>query len=137
MSTKLAIRELYFNPCCRVLPGCRGAAGVLPGAPGIPAPPARGTSSQLVTRRWVGAGLPGCRVLPGTAGLPGRCRVGAGSVPGRGVGLGCRVAGPRGQGSTTPSVFGLRYGVATLIYNTRKVLACASLSVYQMYRGQT
>ena len=73
--------------CCRVvglLPGC---CRVLPGCP----VPVR-TSSQLVwALRLPGCRVAGyCRVLPGTAGLPGRCRVVAG--------LGCRVAGARAQG---------------------------------------
>ena len=81
--------------CCRVLPGCRVAAGVLPGCcrvlPGCRVPVR--TSSQLVwALRLPGCRVAGyCRVLPGTAGLPGRCRVVAG--------LGCRVAGARAQAS--------------------------------------
>ena len=84
--------------CCRVLPGCwvpgrRGAAGVLPGVAGLP-----GTCAHVLTAGLgsQAAGLPGCRVLPGTAGY---CRV-AGSLPGRCrvvAGLGCRVAGARAQ----------------------------------------
>ena len=65
------------------LPGrCRGAAGVLPGAAGLP-----GTWTHVLTAGLgsQAAGLPGCRVLPGTAGY---CRVlpGTAGLPG--------VAGP-------------------------------------------
>ena len=76
------------------LPGrCRGVAGVLPGVAGL-----RGTWTHVLTAGLgsQAAGLPGCRVLPGTAGY---CRV-AGSLPGRCrvvAGLGCRVAGARAQ----------------------------------------
>ena len=86
-----------------MLPGCRVAAGVLPGCcrvlPGCRVPGR--TSSQLVwALRLPGCRVAGyCRVLPGTAGLPGRCRVGvvAGSLPGHCRVRRCRVAGARAQ----------------------------------------
>ena len=100
--------KLVVLPGAAGLPGCcRGAAGVLPGVAGLP-----GTCAHVLTAGLgsQAAGLPGCRVLPGTAGycrvlpgtagLPGRCRVVAGSLPGRCrvvAGLGCRVAGARAQ----------------------------------------
>ena len=88
--------KLVVLPGAAGLPGrCRGAAGVLPGAAGLP-----GTWTHVLTAGLGSqvAGLPGCRVLPGTAGY---CRV-AGSLPGR-----CRVRLPgcRGQGSR---YFGVR-----------------------------
>jgi hypothetical protein len=115
MSTKLAIRELYFNPCCRVLPGCRGAAGVLPGCCRVP----RVYLHHATTRTWhvlpAGhAALGRCRAaeLPGTAGY---CRV-AGAVPGRcrvGAGSGCRVrlSGCRASGPGLNDAVGFRFTV--------------------------
>jgi hypothetical protein len=86
MSTKLAIRELYFNPCCRVLPGCRGAAGVLPGCCRVPRVYLHHPHVARPPSWSRGAGsVPGCRVAGYCRVLPG-CRGGAGSVPGR-----CRV----------------------------------------------
>ena len=89
--------KLVVLPGAAGLPGCcRGVAGCCRGAAGLP-----GTWTHVLTAGLgsQAAGLPGCRVLPGTAGycrvLPG-CRVVAGSLPGR-----CRVRLPgcRGQGS--------------------------------------
>jgi hypothetical protein len=85
---------------CRVLPGCRGAAGCCR----VPAL----TSSQLVSAAGVLPGaagccrvLPGsCRVLPGCR-VAGYCRV-AGVLPGR-----CRVRLPgcQGRGSKRDSLY--------------------------------
>ena len=78
--------KLVVLPGAAGLPGCcRGAAGVLPGVAGLP-----GTWTHILTAGLgsQAAGLPGCRVLPGTAGycrvLPGTAGLPgvAGSLPG-------------------------------------------------------
>ena len=53
--------------CCRVarvLLPCRGAAGVLPGVAGLPGICPHVLIAGLASHS---AGLPGCRILPGTA----------------------------------------------------------------------
>ena len=90
-------------PGCRVLPGrCRGAAGCCRVAGYLDAHPHSwsGLSGCRVAGCCRVAGY--CRVLPGTAGLPGCCRGVAGDPGSCRVvaGLGCRVAGARAQTNT-------------------------------------
>ena len=101
-------KHLHIMPYGKlvVLPGAAGlpggaATGVLPGAAACRVFP--GTCPHLTAGRRrvaVPGSVPGCRVarcvLPGTAGLPGRCRGGAGATV---AGLGCRRAGLPGSGA--------------------------------------